>query len=60
MTASAAGFTMQGGVLVGVTNSITAGSAVDVKIYGHVAANAAKHANVTVRCGELEVDADVT
>lgn len=59
---SGAGLTVWDSVVFagGSADSITAGAAQDVRIYGHCMANRAKHVNVTLLCGTLEVDTDVT
>lgn len=44
----------------GTGYSFYAASAQNVKIYGHAVANLDKHSNITLLCGTLEVDLDVT
>lgn len=57
---AATGLIVQGGRIVAGSgyNSIT--GTTSAKIYGHVMANLAKAAGVTLLCGTLEVDTDVT
>jgi hypothetical protein len=46
-------------IVTAATNSITAGSALNVKIYNGTVTNKAKNANITIQVGTLTVDSNV-